>query len=299
MSKSSASETEPAAPRLDWRAQMSAWLLLAATALVFWPVTRWIAVETAAREQIRQALILLAAGVAVVIWREWPRLRLAGEAGSRALALVAAAFAMAGVAGLAGWPVLVLPAFALAVAGCVQALFGAESFRHFRPLVAGVGALLVIIVAFPALDWPLRQLAAIGSAQLLAAMGLAPQLTLAGAANDPQLVLSVAEGHFLVATECNGFGLITSGALVAILAGGIAGRRWWRVALLVPVALVIGFAVNVLRILVISTTARYFPGHYDLLHEIVGTLALWGGLGLVGWLAWRSPRAEGGDAPQS
>lgn len=296
MSEASASETESARPRLDWRAHVSAWLLVAATALVFWPVTRWIAVETAAREQIRQALILLAAGVVVVIWKHWPQLRLTGEVSSRALALVAGAFAMAGVAGVAGWPGLVLPAFALAVAGCVQGLFGAESFRYFRPLVAGVGALLVIIVAFPALDWPLRQLAAIGSAQLLAAMGLSPQLTLAGAANDPQLVLSVAQGHFLVATECNGFGLITSGALVAILAGGIAGRRWWWVALLVPVALVTGFVVNVLRILVISTTARYFPGHYDLLHEIVGTLALWTGLGLVGWLAWRSPRAEANDA---
>jgi exosortase/archaeosortase family protein len=220
-----------------------------------------------------------------------------GEAGGRALTLVAAAFALAGAAGLTGWPVLVLPAFALAVAGCVQALFGAESFRYFRPLVAGVGALLVIIVAFPTLDWPLRQLAAAGSAQVLDALGLAPQLTLAGTRADPQLVLSVAEGHFLVATECNGFGLITSGALVAILAGGIAGRPWWAVALLVPAALVIGFVVNVLRILIISTTARYFPGHYDALHEIVGTLALWGGLGLVGWLAWRSPRAAAQGAP--
>jgi exosortase/archaeosortase family protein len=283
--------------RADWRAQVSAWVLVGATAAVFWPVTRWIVAETVARQQIRQAFILLAAAVAVVIWKQWPRLRVTGEAGGRALTLVAAAFALAGAAGLTGWPVLVLPAFALAVAGCVQALFGAESFRYFRPLVAGVGALLVIIVAFPTLDWPLRQLAAAGSAQVLDALGLAPQLTLAGTRADPQLVLSVAEGHFLVATECNGFGLITSGALVAILAGGIAGRPWWAVALLVPAALVIGFVVNVLRILIISTTARYFPGHYDALHEIVGTLALWGGLGLVGWLAWRSPRAAAQGAP--
>ncbi len=270
---------------------MSAWVLVAATVAVFWPVTRWIMAETVAREQIRQAFILLAAGVAVVVWKHRPELRVTGVASGRALGMVAVAFALTGVAGVAGWPVLVLPAFALAVAGCVQGLFGAESFRYFRPLVAGVGLLLVIIVAFPLLDWPLRRLAAVGSANLLAWLGLAPQLTLAGTPADPQLVLSVAEGHFWVATECNGFGLITSGALVAILAGGIAGRSWWSVALLVPAALTIGFVFNVLRILVISTTARYFPGNYDALHEIVGTLALWGGLGLVGWLAWRRGRS--------
>ncbi len=287
-----ASKPDPAASGADRRAILSAWVLVAATAAVFWPVTRWIMAEAVAREQIRQAFILLVAAVALVIWKYWPRLRVTGESGNRALMLVALAFALVGTAGLAGWSVLVLPAFALAVAGCLQALFGVESFRYFRPLVAGVGALLVIIVAFPVLDWPLRQLAAVGSTQLLAALRLAPQLTLAGTSADPQLVLSVAEGHFLVATECNGFGLITSGALVAILAGGIAGRRWWAVTLLVPAALVTGFVVNVLRILSISTTARYFPDHYDALHEIVGTLALWGGLGLVGWLAWRPPQIE-------
>ena len=71
---------------------------------------------------------------------------------------------------------------------------------------------------------------------------------------------------------------------------------------LVPAAIAIGFAVNVLRILIISTTARYFPGHYDALHEIVGTIALWGGLGLVGWLAWRpkmEPAAAAADEPKT
>ena len=134
--------------------------------------------------------------------------------------------------------------------------------------------------------------AGVGSAIVLHHLGLAPNLALAQQGGDPQLILSVAGGHFLVATECNGFGLITSGALVAILAGGIAGRRWWTIAALVPAGLLIGFAFNVLRILAISTTARYFPGHYDLLHEVAGTLALWGGLGLIGWIAWRPEPAR-------
>lgn len=286
--KDSAAESGPSADDRAARGdRLTAWGLVAATAAVFWPVTRWLVVETAAREQIRQAAILLGAAAGLVVWQHRDELRVRGDLCNRTLLLLAAAFGAVAVAGLAGWSWLVLPGFALALAGCLQALFGAPGYRYFRPLVAGVAALFVIILAFPVLDWPLRQLAGVGSGIVLHHMGLAPNLTFAEQAGGPQLVLSVAGGHFLVATECNGFGLITSGALVAILAGGIAGRRWWTITALVPAGLLIGFVFNVLRILAISTTARYFPGHYDALHEIAGTLALWGGLGLVGWIAWR------------
>lgn len=267
--------------------------LVATTMAIFWPVTRWLVAETAAREQIRQGAILLGAAAALVVWRHRGELRVKGDLCNRTLLLMTAAFAAVAAAGLAKLGLLVLPGFALALAGCLHALFGRESYGFFRPLVAGVAALCVIVLAFPALDWPLRQLAGAGAAEILAGLGLAPNLALAGTAADPQLVLSVAGGHFLVATECNGFGLITSGALVALLAGGIAGRRGWTVAALVPAGLAIGFAFNLLRILVISTTARYLPGHYDALHEAAGTLALWAGLGLVGWLAWRPEQAAG------
>ena len=278
--------------------RLLAWGLVAATAAVFWPVTRWIVTETAARSQIRQAAILLGAAAGLVVWQHRGELRVKGDLCNRTLLLLAAAFGAVAAAGLAGWNWLVLPGFALALAGCLQALFGAEGYRFFRPLVAGLAALFVIIIAFPVLDWPLRQLAGAGAALVQAKLGFAPNLTLSGTPQDPQLVLSVAGGHFLVATECNGFGLITSGALVAILAGGIAGRRWWTIAALVPAGLAIGFAFNLLRILVISTTARYFPGHYDALHEIAGTLALWAGLGLIGWIAWR-PAPAGAAAREA
>lgn len=270
-----------------------AWALVAATAAVFWPVTKWIVAEASARSQIQQGVMIVAAAAVLVAWQHRDELRIKGDLCNRTIALTGVAFTLVGVAGLAklGW--LALPGFGFALAGCLQALFGAEGYRFFRPLVAGVVGLVVIILAFPLLDWPLRQLAGVGAAWVLAALELAPNLTLAGTAAAPQLVLSVAGGHFLVATECNGFGLITSGALVAILAGGIAGRRWWTVAALVPVALLTGFVINVGRILVISTSARYLPGHYDLLHEAAGTLALWLGLGLVGWMAWRPARAGG------
>ncbi len=279
--------TVPKVAKIDPKERWLTWVLVAATATVFWPVTRWMVAEAVARQQIQQALIILAAAAGLVAWQHRGELRFQGDLCNRTLGLLGAGFLCVGAAALTGWSLLVLPGLALALAGCLQALFGAGGYRFFKPLVAGVAAFSVIIVAFPVLDWPLRQMAGVGAAKVLQAIQVAPQLTLAGTPADPQLVLSVAGGHFLVATECNGFGLITSSALLAILAGGIAGRRWWTVAALVPVALALGFVINVLRILVISLSAQYFPRHYHEMHEVVGTLALWIGLGVVGWLAWR------------
>lgn len=282
-----AAAQSPETPAVEPGGKWVAWAVVAATAAVFWPVTRWIVAETVARAQIRQGLIILLAAAGLVAWQHRGELRVVGDLCNRTLGLMTAAFALVGAAGVTKWSLLVLPGFALALAGCLQALFGAAGYRFFRPLVAGFAALLVIIVAFPLLDWPLRQLAGVGAAWVLNAAEIAPRLTLTGTPTDPQLILTVAGQNFLVATECNGFGLITSAGLVAILAGGIAGRRWWVVAALVPVALATGFAANVGRILVISLSAPYFPGRYHEMHEVVGTLALWAGLGLVGWLAWR------------
>ena len=145
-----------------------AWMLVAATAAVFWPVTRWMVEATAERQQIRQAFILLAGAAGLVAWQHRGELRVRGDLCNRTLGLIGAAFALVGAAAATGWSLLVLPGLALALAGCLQALFGAGGYRFFRPLVAGVAAFMVIILAFPLLDWPLRQLAAVGSPSTVA-----------------------------------------------------------------------------------------------------------------------------------
>ena len=80
-----------------------AWGLVAATAAVFWPVTRWLVSETAARSQIRQAAILLGAAAGLVAWRHRGGLRIKGDLCNRTLLLLAAAFGVTAVAGLAGF----------------------------------------------------------------------------------------------------------------------------------------------------------------------------------------------------
>ena len=247
--------------------------------------------ETVAREQIKQGMMLLVAAAALIIWQHRHDLHIAAEINNRALGLLAGAFACIGVAGVSNWPLLMLPGLTLGMAGSLQILLGASGYRFLKPLVAGVAMLMVIILIFPVLDWPLRQLAGVEAARVLGALGLAPQLAIANPTHNPQLLLKVGAQVFLVATECNGFGIITSGALLALLAGEISHRSRWFIAVMMLIALFTGFFVNLLRILAITQLAPCMPQHYHIMHEIVGTVMLWIGLGLIGWLAWR-PQAS-------
>lgn len=284
MSESTTQHPPPSpAPGGRW----PAWGLVIATGLLFFPVTRWLVAESVAREQIRQGMVLLVAATVFIIWHRQRELHLDLNLGNRALGLLAGAFAFVAAAGLAHRPLLLLPGLMLGLAGSLQVLFGETGYRFLKPLVGGVAALMVIILAFPFLDWPLRQLVGIEAARVLGALGLTPQLAIANANHNPQLLLKVGSEVFLVATECNGFGLITSGALLALLAGEISRRSRWITASLILLALPIGFSLNLLRILAITQLAPRLPGHYHAMHEFVGTLALWTELGLIGWLAWR------------
>ncbi len=258
------------------------------TVAAFWPVTAWFAHEVAARQQIRQSFLLLGVASALVVWqhaRDW-RLRL--EVGNRALVLLLGAYTCAAAAWWLQQPWLVLPAFVLGLAGCLHVLVGADAWRFIRPLFVGFVACIAVILLFPLLDWPLRQMAGVNAARLLHGLGFTPHL---GVILEPvpKLILSTGRNVFEVATECNGFGLITSAAVLVLLAGGIAGRRARCFLWLVPTAMALGFVFNLLRILVICLLAPSLPNHYHALHEAAGVLMLWSGLGLVGWMAWRPP----------
>lgn len=272
-------------------------VLIACTVAAVWPVTQWLAREVSASQQIRQSFVLLGAAVALVGWQHLREWRLVLDTGNRALVLLGAAYAFIAAAVWFKITLLMLPAFALGLAGCLHVLVGAEAWRFLRPLFIGFIACLVVIILFPVLDWPLRQMAGINAAHILRAIGFTPELTVI-TEPEPKLLLATGKNFFLVATECNGFGLITSGMVLALLAGGIAGRRWHAFLWLVPAAAFAGFALNLLRILVICVLAPYFPNHYAVLHETAGIAMLWSGLGLIGWLAWR-PALAVPSAPAS
>lgn len=276
--------------------RVTALILVLCTAVAFWPVGRWIFGEVAASQQIRQGFVLLGAAVGLVAWLHWKEWRLKLETGNRAIVLLFAAYGCIAVALWQHMPLLVLPAFTLGLAGCLHIVVGESAWRFVKPLFIAFVACLVVILLFPILDWPLRQMAGVNAARLLHSLGFTPQLSVI-TEPVPKLILATGRNFFEVATECNGFGLITSGAVLALLAGGIAGRGGWSFTWLVPTAMLIGFTLNLLRILTICLLAPYFPQHYHALHETCGVIMLWSGLGLIGWLAWRPALVASRPAP--
>jgi exosortase/archaeosortase family protein len=286
----------PASAAQPW--DLGRWLaaaLIVCTVVAFWPTTRWLAQEVSASAQIRQSFVLLGAATGLVIWQHLREWRLVLELSKRALLLLLAAYLSVMAAWSFSQPLLALPAFAFGLAGCLHVLAGSDAARFLRPLFTGFIACLMVILLFPVLDWPLRQMAGVNAAHFLHNLGFTPQLTVV-LQPAPKLLLATGRNLFEVATECNGFGLITSGAVLAVLAAGIAGRRASVLLWLIPLALGLGFGFNLLRILIICLLAPVFPRHYHALHETAGVLILWTGLGVVGWLAWR-PTAPNRPSP--
>jgi exosortase/archaeosortase family protein len=256
--------------------------LLVLTAVIFWPAVRWLTSQTFAHEQLKQSffIVLLAGGW--IAWEKRASLRFALQFSNGVLGWLFASYALAAAAALCKHPLFFLAGLVAAAGGTVNFVFGGRAFRRTLPLLGVFALLILFVLLFPILDWPLRQMAGLESARFLKMLGLASQLAVT--AGPPVKLLLMANGQsFIVATECNGFGLITSSLLLGTILLLYRQSAWWRFALLLPLCIVIAFVFNFLRISAIVLFAPRFPGHYAALHEIVGLIALYTGLGLV-WL---------------
>ncbi len=274
-------------PRERWLAGA----LLAATALAFWPIVTWLAAQTFAREQLKQSFfILVLAGLWIAV-EQRRSLRLRLQVDNAGIACVLAAYACIAGAVFLKTPLLILAGVVAAAAGAVQIVFGGHALRRAFPLLAAFALLILFVLLFPVLDWPLRQMAGVKSVQLLQSFGLASQLQVV-ANPDVQLQLVNPHGTFTVATECNGFGLISSSLLLGTICLLYRRASWWKFPGLLALSLLLAFAANLWRIAAIVLLAPSFPEHYHALHESVGIVALYTGLGTV-WLltGWqRKPR---------
>ena len=259
-------------------------ILFGLTAAVFLPVFHWLAEQTVSREQVQYSVLILGAALAVTLWRERQVISLRFKLGRTSLAFVAAAYLMGALAILLRNPFPLLFGFLLAFIGGAVFLVGEEHLRLCLKLTTGFAAFLIIVVLFPLLDLPLRKLAGIGAGQILHSLHYETALGMIDGGNVPQVILVVDGTPFNVATECNGFGLLTSCALLAFLVVLTSREPWyWRIALVLSGA-VTGLLLNLLRIVAICMAAPHYPDHYTLLHEVIGTVALWLGIGLTWWI---------------
>ena len=252
------------------------------TAIVFWPPIRWLASQTFAHEQLKQSFLLVVLAGIWIAWEKRKTLRLELQLTNLSLGWLLAAYVLAGAALLLRSPLLILAGVVAAAGGAVNYVFGGRAFRRTLPLLTVFAVLILCVLLFPVLDWPLRQMAGLHSAQFLKSIGLASHLAIQPSP-DVRLLLLTPHQTFHVATECNGFGLITSSLLLGLirLLYKRAAASWY--CLLLPLCVMVAFIFNFLRIAAIVLLAPKFPAHYHVLHETAGLVALYSGLGLV-WL---------------
>ncbi len=187
-------------------------------------------------------------------------------------------------------PFIAIPAYCLALGSSILFVFGEGTQRLARTASGTLCAFLLLSVLMGPLDWPLRALAGKSSGAVLDQLGQATELGLHRASESaaPQLILIVNEHPFHVASECNGFGVILTSLLIALLLAIYRRLNILNTALNLIAGITLGFAFNTLRIIIIVLLAPYMMEHYLLMHEIIGTLTYWGCLALV-WLLLNGP----------
>ena len=193
------------------------------------------------------------------------------------------ALAVASLSGL--WPLAVL-GLCFNIASLLSFSFGREGARFFHPALAGLGCAVALLVFVPRFDVLLRLTAARGSAVALNLAGFQTQVV---AQQDPfaiNLVVERGVSVFNVATECNGFGIILSSVVLAVLVSARRAYPWaLRVGLGVAAA-AMGLAFNTVRIVAISLASMNTMLDYTLIHEGLGSLIYMAALASV-WVLVR------------
>ena len=255
----------------------------AVTFAVLWPATSWLVAKAVTYDQLLPGLfILLGAGI-LLIREEKGSFQLVLHFGKRSLRDLALAYVALAVAVLVREPYLVLAAYCLAVSAGLLYVFGDDLVGIVYPLIIAFLVFLIFVLLLPAMDWPLRAGAARTSAWLLNLLGHDVKLAL-DLGSDPKLLLIVNRRPFEVAAECNGFGLISGSALLAVLMTFLRRVAWFDKVLSVLVAVIAAYLLNSIRIILISLLAPWAGDHYWIMHEVIGVMMFIGGLGAVYWL---------------
>lgn len=255
-------------------------------ALLYAPLVLWIGRASVQLTQLSTGAVLVAVTLGIGLRDTWRTARPRPQVNAHGAMLLAWAMISLGAASyLPGWALpLVLLSFCLAVTAVVSFVFGQVGVREFLPAIGGFFALGVLAGLFPTLDWPLRAIAGQQAGHLLALFGQSVELAAVGH-RPPELLLRVAGRSYLVATECNGFGLLTSAVLVATILAFQARLPGLSKVGLIALAVPIAIAGNFLRIVGIALVAPRVPVPYGLIHEGVGLIFYGAGLGLIWFIA--------------
>jgi len=283
--------------RGDW---IFAAITYVAALLVFLPVIRWIFVQTTTKEQLLHAFVILFGSGALLAYynQEKLQLRLQHDAYSHGLLLLS--FGCIAINHWLALPFLGLMSFCLALAALVRFTFGPRPSPITHALLIAFALFLLLMLTMPQFDWPLRRIAGSWSAWLLGLLGKGAELILI-TRPEPQLILNVDQRPFVVAPECNGFGIISASILLCLLLSIYRRVSLLDTGLLLIGSVTLAFFANTVRILLIVCLAPHVE-NYMLMHEVVGALIFYGALALLGWLVigfGKQPQGSGKTVKQS
>ncbi len=257
-------------------------------ALIYAPLLMWLGYVGAHVQQLSAGGLLVLFAILICVRDVRDGLQFEPRVNPDGLWLLAGAFATLAVARLRPhWSLpLILVSFALAFAAVVSFLFGKLGVHRFLPALGAIVVFGLLAGLFPTLDWPLRAIAGKYAASLLAALGVPVRLAIRiGAA--PELLLQTPGGTFIVATECNGAGLLTSSLIVAVVLALHERLRWTETLGLLVLAVPVAIVGNFLRIVSICLIAPRVPLPYYFVHEVLGDIFYLTGLALIWALAGR------------
>lgn len=252
--------------------------------LAYLPLLHWLGSVTLHTSQLTNGALLVILAMLICIRTAVTRLTLTPAVNDWGIGLLAAAlFCLWLASRLISWalPLMLLSA-CLSFAGTISFLFGKAGARQFLPALGAFFVFGLLVGLVPKLDWPLRALAARYASQLLPALGTAAQVTVMPG-RPPELGLAVGNQMFVVATECNGFGLLTSALLVATILMFQYRLQWLDKLGLLALTIPIAIGCNFLRIVSICLVAPRTTLPYAWVHEVLGVLFYYLGLGLI-WL---------------
>jgi exosortase len=267
-----------------WRDFLPVIAIGATIGLLYLPLLHWLGSVTVHTSQLTNGALLVALAMLICIRSAVSRLTLAPSVNDWGIALLAIAMFCLWLGSRSGsWSLpLVLLSACLSFAGIVSFLFGKAGVRQFLPALGAFFVFGLLVGLVPALDWPLRTLAARYAGRLLTAMGVGVQVALVPG-KPPELTLTLGKQVFVVATECNGFGLLTSAILLATILMFQYRLQWLDKLSLLALAVPIAIGCNFLRIVSICLVAPRTSLPYGLVHEVLGVIFYYLGLGLI-WL---------------
>ena len=245
----------------------AAWIF---AAVAFSPLAVWLAKEVAGSRQLSDALVILASMGAVLALDNKIRLHRPRFSG-RSMAVLALAYAACAAAPFCMWAAMPVGLLGLALFATSLAMSCFDSQRYAAAMGISFYVFLLLSLFLKAFDLPLRILAGEFSVWILHFINSSATL-IAIEGYPPQIGIIVGLKRYLVATECNGFAIISSCAVLSVLLAAFARGAGILPRLLTVAASVFMAAVaNALRIAcIVSVAPLVGDKYYTPMHEAFG-----------------------------